>query len=402
MRLASDHPTRGWASPPIHALSPSVTHVGKFYPPHMGGIETHLQTLSKELSPWVRLSVIVANEGSVMHQEVTDGVAVTRLAKLATIKSTPICPHLAAILRSARSDIVHLHLPNPLALIAYLMSGRRGPLVLTWHSDLVRQKLLSRALAPLHRWFVRNATRCIATSPDYIESSPTLSTAQQNCRVIPYGIRLERFADRGNAAAELRLHYGPRIVLAVGRLIYYKGFEYLLRAMAKIDGKLILIGDGPLRSMLERRAFELGVRERVFFAGEIENSQLAPYYHAADVFVLPSVERTEAFGIVQLEAMACAKPIVNTRLSTGVPFVSIDGVTGITVPPRDPSSLTQAVSRLLDNAELRRRYGAAALRRVRAEFTADRMGARTLALYREIVSPREQPLADAIANTNSS
>jgi len=375
--------------------------VGKFYPPHMGGIETHLQTLSNELRRSLMVDVIVANEARDLCQEIVDGVAVTRLANLATVRSTPFCPHMVAALRSLRSDIVHLHLPNPAALIAYLMSGRRGPLVLTWHSDIVRQKMLSRALMPLHRWFVRNAYRCIATSPDYIESSPILSVSRERCRVIPYGIPLERFAKPHNAVAELRRRYGPRIILAVGRLIYYKGFEYLMRAMAHVNGKLILIGDGPLRSRLERNAREMGVGERVFFTGEIDNSKLAPYYHAADVFVLPSVARTEAFGIVQLEAMACGTPIVNTRLATGVPFVSVDGLTGITVPPRDPVSLAQAITRLLDDAELRSRYGVAAIRRVRSEFTAERMAARTLALYGEIVSPWERAHTRSIDDTAS-
>jgi glycosyltransferase involved in cell wall biosynthesis len=395
------HWTRRDALEPIQAWSPSVTQVGKFYPPHMGGMETHLQTLSSELSRWIGLSVIVSNDASHTRHEVVDGIAVMRLATMATIRSMPICPHLVAALRSDQSDIIHLHLPNPAALIAYLMSGRRGPLVLTWHSDLVRQKLLSRVLAPLHRWFVRNATQCIATSPDYVESSPILSVRQEDCRVIPYGIPLERFAEPGNAADKLRHRYGPRIVLAVGRLIYYKGFEYLIRAMARIDGKLILIGEGPLHSRLELIANEMGVRERVFFTGEIDNQKLAPYYYAADVFVLPSVERTEAFGIVQLEAMACGKPIVNTRLSTGVPFVSIDGVTGITVPPRDPIALAQAITRLLDDADLRARYGAAGIRRVRSEFTANRMATRTLAIYREIISSRERSPRNAIGRNAS-
>ncbi len=384
-----------------HAASPTVTHVGKFYPPHMGGMETHLQTLSNELRRSLVVKVIVANETRDLCQEVVDGVEVTRLANLATVRSMPFCPHMPAALRSVRSDIVHLHLPNPAALIAYLMSKRRGPLVLTWHSDIVRQKWLSRALMPLHRWFVRNATQCIATSPDYIASSPILSASRERCRVIPYGIRLERFAEPHSAVAELRRRYGLRIVLAVGRLIYYKGFEYLLRAMARVNGKLILIGDGPLRSCLERNAREMGVGERVFFTGEIDNSKLAPYYHAADVFVLPSVARTEAFGIVQLEAMACGTPIVNTRLATGVPFVSVDGLTGITVPPRDPVSLAQAITRLLDDAELRSRYGVAAIRRVRSEFTAERKAARTLALYGEIVSPWERAHTRSIDDTAS-
>jgi glycosyltransferase involved in cell wall biosynthesis len=380
-----------WSSgAPLGAAS-NVTHVGKFYPPHMGGMETHLQTLSNELSRSIGINVIVASETCSLRRDTVDGIAVTRLANIATIKSMPICPQLAAVLRRTRSDIVHLHLPNPAALIAYLLSGRRGPLVLTWHSDIIKQRLLMRVLRPLHGWFVRHATACIATSPDYIKSSSILSNNQPQCRVIPYGIRLERFAEPPPGADELRRRYGPRIILAVGRLIYYKGFEYLMRAMAHIKGKLILIGDGPLRPRLEREANEIGVRDRILFAGEIDNSKLAPYYHAADVFVLPSVERTEAFGIVQLEAMACGKPVVNTRLATGVPFVSIDGLTGLTVAPRDSSSLARAITQLLDNADLRAQYGADAFRRVQSEFSAEQMAARTLALYREIFALPELP-----------
>ena len=368
----------------IQPMSSAVTHVGKFYPPHMGGMETHLQTLSNELRHAVKLNVIVANDCWELRREIVDGVAVTRLPNMATVRSMPFCPHLSAVLRSVPADIVHLHLPNPAALIAYLTSRRRGSLVLTWHSDIVRQKVLSQVLMPLHRWFVRNATACIATSPDYVENSPVLSLREAHCHVIPYGIVLDRFAAAQHAVTDLRRRFGPRIVLAVGRLIYYKGFEYLMRAMAQVDGRLVLIGDGPLRLRLETEAHELGIRKRVFFVGEIDNSKLAPYYHATDVFVLPSVERTEAFGIVQLEAMACGKPIVNTRLATGVPFVSVDGLTGITVSPRDPVSLAQGITRLLDDAGLRAQYGAAALKRVRSQFTAERMGTRTLELYCEI------------------
>jgi rhamnosyl/mannosyltransferase len=174
-------------------------------------------------------------------------------------------------------------------------------------------------------------------------------------------------------------------VLGVGRLIYYKGFDYLVRAMAHVDSNLLIVGDGPLRARLEEVARALGIHERVFFAGEIQNDAIAPYYHAADVFVLSSVARSEAFGIVQLEAMAAARPVVNTRIDSGVPFVSIDGVTGITVPPREPEALAAAITRLLDNPELRARYGAAATRRVREEFSLEAMASRTLDLYHDIL-----------------
>jgi rhamnosyl/mannosyltransferase len=172
-------------------------------------------------------------------------------------------------------------------------------------------------------------------------------------------------------------------VLAVGRLIYYKGFEYLVRAMKQVIGKLVIIGDGPLRSYLERDAHAIGIRDRVFFAGEIQNDSITPYYHAADVFVLPSVARSEAFGIVQLEAMACGKPVVNTQLESGVPFVSVDGVTGITVMPRKSELLATAINCLLDEPQLRARFGEAATRRVRDEFSVEKMASRTLEVYNE-------------------
>jgi glycosyltransferase involved in cell wall biosynthesis len=367
----------------------TITHVGKFYPPHMGGMETHLQALCGELGRLLNINVIVANDLARHQEGRIDGVKVTRLANLATIRSVPLCPQMPAAIRTSPGDIVHIHLPNPAALLAYLMSGRRGPLVLTWHSDIVRQRVLAHALTPLHRWFVQHAAHCIATSAAYIESSPILCGIRDRCRVIPYGIAPERFVAPDHEVAHLRAEYGPRLVLAVGRMIYYKGFNYLLQAMARVDGRLVLIGDGPLRAELERNAHAMGIRDRVFFAGEIHNSRLAPWYHAADVFVLPSIARSEAFGIVQLEAMACGKPIVNTWLDSGVPFVSPDGVTGITVAPRDTPSLARAITRLLDDPELRARCGAAGIRRVRTEFTVRQMAKRTIQLYREIFSEPE-------------
>jgi rhamnosyl/mannosyltransferase len=166
----------------------------------------------------------------------------------------------------------------------------------------------------------------------------------------------------------------------VGRLVYYKGAEYAVRAMTKIDANLLIIGDGPLKQNLERQARELGVADRVFFLGKVDGS-ISPWYQASDVFILPSIARSEAFGIVQLEAMACGKPVVNTDLASGVPYVSLDGETGITVPPSNPEALADAVNRLLDNPSLRAAYGQAAVRRVQNEFSLDLMVRRTLEVY---------------------
>ncbi len=170
---------------------------------------------------------------------------------------------------------------------------------------------------------------------------------RDRCNVIPHGIELDRFYEYDKAeVARIREKYGSRIVISVGRLIYYKGFEYLVQAMEQVDGRLLIIGDGPLRESLIQQAKARGISDRVVFLGEI--SDISPYYHAAEVFALASVARSEAFGIVQLEAMACSKPVVNTNLDSGVPFVSLHGETGLTVPPQDPDALAYAINLLLD------------------------------------------------------
>ena len=155
--------------------------------------------------------------------------------------------------------------------------------------------------------------------------------------------------------------------------------------MRSVAGHLLIVGEGPLRAKLERDAIDAGVRARVTFMGNLSRAELIDCYHAADVFALPSVARSEAFGIVQLEAMACGKPVINTQLSCGVPYVSIDGETGITVAPGAAEPLAAAVNRLLEDSALRMLYGAAARRRVRKYFNLDLMVDRTYDLYRQIL-----------------
>ena len=363
-----------------------VLHVGKFYPPHRGGMESHLETLCRELRAEVDVEVLVASDARQTVRETVDGVRVTRIGTAATVASASINPGMARAIRQSAADVVHFHHPNPTGVLSYLASGRRGPLVVTYHSDIVRQRVLGAVFSPILHRFLRGAHAILASSPDYAASSPVLQRHRERVRIIPFGIRAEEFerADAG-AVSRLRGENGPRLVLGVGRLVYYKGFEYLVRAIVAVDGKLVILGDGPLRGALEALAAELGVGERVAFPGPVRD--LAPWYHAADVFVLPAVARSEAFGIVQLEAMAAGTPVVNTRLQSGVPFVSRDGETGVTVPPADPDALAAALRRLLDDPALRERYGSAARERVRREFSLDRMVADTLAVYREAASP---------------
>ncbi|HLH76662.1 MAG TPA: glycosyltransferase [Candidatus Binataceae bacterium] len=364
-----------------------VLQLGKYFAPHRGGIETHLELLSFGLARSCEVRVMVAGGGRLsMQTDFFGGLQVDRLATPLTLAATPVCPGMARAIRAARPDLVHLHFPNPMAAWGYLAARISTPLIVTWHSDVVRQRLLDTMMRPLINTVLARASAIIATSPDYLESSPVLSSRRSRVRVIPYGIALEELAPPPAAAvAEIRQRYRLPLVLGVGRLVYYKGWEYLIAAMRQVNATLLIVGDGPLRPALQRQVVEAGLSRRVFFIGELDRRQITPYYHACEVFALASVARSEAFAIVQLEAMAAERPVVNTALATGVPFVSPHGVSGLTVAPRDAGALAGAINRLLADPAARARCGRAGAQRVAQLFSRERMVAQTLSLYDELL-----------------
>lgn len=362
-----------------------VLHVGKFYPPVRGGMETHLHALCVGLREHVDVRVLVANTRLATTVERMDGVTVTRSASFGSLAGTSLCPVMARAIRESDADIVHLHHPNPTAALAYLASGHSGPLVVTYHSDIVRQRVLGAMISPLTHRMLARASAIVCTSPNYIASSPILRRHASRCHVFPFAVPtddLDRVDE--DEVARIRQRYGTPLVLGVGRQVGYKGFEYLVAAMRHVDGHLLLIGDGPDRHRLVRRAADYGISDRVHLVAGIDD--LGPYYHAADVFVLPSIARSEAFGLVQLEAMASGTPVVNTALDSGVPYVSQHEVTGLTVPPADAEALAAAITTLLRSSDLRARYGAAGRRRVGETFSVSAMVERTAELYAHVAA----------------
>jgi rhamnosyl/mannosyltransferase len=210
---------------------------------------------------------------------------------------------------------------------------------------------------------------------------------------VPAGIETNNFQMTENLREKvehIKLSYGSPIIFFLGRLIYYKGLEYLVAAMSNVGAKLLIAGEGPLREQLQKQAFQAGVAKKIVFLGKLSEDEKIAFYHACDVFVLPSVETSEAYGLVQLEAHACGKPVVSTNLPTGVPYVNLDGITGIVVPPRDSKALSEALNRLLADSELRLRLGESARKRVEQEFNFDLMIKKTLSIYQEIVQEQEQ------------
>jgi glycosyltransferase involved in cell wall biosynthesis len=361
-----------------------ILHIGKYYPPHVGGMETHLQYLVSHQSSLLSVEVVVANDRFVTQTEVVDGARITRVASFGTLASQPICPGLPWKMAGRGETMVHLHLPNPWAAQAYLMSGHKGILIVTHHSDTLGRRHLRRFVEPSVRRVMKRAKAIIVTSKRYLENSEELAGFHDKCHIVPLGIDVEAFkAESLEEIRAIRAKYGPRLIVSVGRLVPYKGFEFLLQAMKNIDATLLLIGSGPLREQLEAAVERLGIAAKVHLLGHV--GDIVPYYRAAQMLVLPSVSRAESFGMVQLEAMACGIPVVNTELDSGVPEVSLHGVTGITVPPKDPQALSHAIRILLDNAETRANYGQAAAVRVGEKFTARQMAESTLRVYESVL-----------------
>jgi rhamnosyl/mannosyltransferase len=371
-----------------------VLQLGKYYYPYMGGMENHLYLLCNELKKRVDLDVVVCNSEPKSRTDEVDGVRVTRCMQVAHAASTSICPTMPLEIARRQYDVMHIHFPHPMGVMSYLAASAVRPsrshaIVVTYHSDIVKQERLLRLYRPFMDHLLGRAAAIICTSPNYLAGSEQLAAHRDRCHVIPYGIDVSQFertrAIEQEAAAIKARYHGRPLLIGVGRLIYYKGFEYAVRAMRDVDAELLLVGSGPLREPLEQLAFACGVADKVHFVGEVHNQALAPYYFASDAYVLPSIARSEAFAIVQLEAMACGLPVVNTSIArSGVPFVSRDGESGLTVPPEDAPAFARALSTILKDPALARRFGDAGRARVHREFSKEVMTARTLALYRDV------------------
>ncbi len=334
-------------------------------------------------------AVLVPSRSQRRLEERLEGVRVIRVPELGRYFSAPLCPSMPAELRRLSPDLVHLHFPNPTGDLAYLLSGRRAPVVMTYHADVIKRSQLLRLYRPVFERLEPHIRCFVVGSDEYLASSRFLAPHRERCRVIPFGVDLDAFTLRlgeVDRVEALRRRYGARILLFLGVLRYYKGLEVLVRAMAQVGGRLLVAGRGPERAALEALTLELGLTERVTFLGEVSGSERRCLLHACDVFALPSIDRSEAFGISQLEAMACSKSVVSSDLPTGVRLVNQAGVTGMLVPPGNPDALAGALNTLLEDEALRATFGKAARLRVEQEFTAERMIARTLDVYREALA----------------
>ncbi len=377
-----------------------VLHVYKdYFPPVLGGIEKHLHTLAHlQAAQGLDVTVLVTNPAPVprgLRTRVEGPPAVpfrlVRAGRLFTVASTPISPAQAWLQARLKADIVHLHFPYPPGEVANYLWGRGKKTVITYHSDVVRQRFILWLYRPLLQRVLRSVDAIIATSPGYASSSPFLRVVQERVRVIPLGIDLRPFLsvkrEEARRVREQVLQGHERTVfLFVGRLRYYKGVDVLLQALARVDGAVLwIVGTGPMAARWQQEAQVLGLQRRVRFLGDIPERELPLYYAGADVFVLPSTSRAEALGLAMVEAMATGLPVISTELGTGTSYVNVHGETGLVVPPGDTEALAAAMRSLMAEPTLRARMGEAARARATREFTAEVMAERIQHLYEELL-----------------
>lgn len=358
-----------------------VLHLGKYYPPVPGGIETHVKEVCEGLAKLnFEVACLVSSSSYKTCFERVNGVDLIRFGKL--FKNAPpvnlsLLPYLR---RSVRNfDIVHLHMPNPCAEVSCLLAKPKK-LVVSYHADIVN-KFGAGLYLPIQKKVLRMADRIIVTSMRYASSSPVLRKFLHKCVVIPYGISLSNFKTANKRQVDELRRLGSPIFLFVGRLVEYKGIEYLVKAMRSVNGILLLVGTGPLLKRFITLVNKLDLKERVYFFTDVSNYELPNFYHAADVLVLPSVNRAEAFGIVQLEAMACGRPLISTRLGTSVDVVNQHGKTGFLVPPADVDALAESMTLLGKNRHLCSGLGRAGKQIFGKHFTSKLMLDRIVAVY---------------------
>ena len=377
-----------------------VLHVGKYYPPSRGGMEKVVQVLCEAEHALdggrrrVDSQVLVANNGphaSTTVRESVNGVRVTRTGVWKTVGAVALSPTFPLWMRrlgNDAGDVMVVHEPNPVAIVAHALVRPKSRLIVWIHAEVVRPQWRYKVFyRPFLRRLLTLADRIVVASPPMIDVAEELKDFRGKAVVIPYAIDPDQYTHDPNIcerARRIRAEHQEPIVLFVGRMVPYKGVDVLLRALPGVNARAVLVGEGPLKAAWQQLAADLGMSDRVEFPGEVDATTLGALYHACDVFVLPSVTRAEAFGMVQLEAMACRKPVISTALPSGVPWVNQHGETGLVVPPGDAMALRDALNTLVADADLRARMGERGRARVVQDFSIERMATQTAELYRDV------------------
>ena len=385
----------------MSALPPAirVLHVYKtYYPDTTGGVEMVLQQLVRSLaSMGVESRLLVLSPDPHPAQISFPGVVVIRCQTSFALASNPMSLSALGEFRRqlAWADVVHYQFPWPFGDLLHLLCGGRKPSVVSYQSDIVRQKNLMRVYRPLMQRFLERVDRVCATSPNYRDTSPVLSRLQKPVDVIPNGLDADMCPPAPDGVLQRwRARLGEGFVLFVGVLRYYKGLHTLIEASVGLDAPVVIAGSGPEAASLQALARKLGA-SRVLFLGHVSDEDKSALLQLCGCFVFPSHLRSEAFGMSLVEAAMYAKPMVSCEIGTGTSYVNLNGVTGLTVPPENSDAMRLALQQVLHHPEQAMDMGRAARQRYEENFTGQRMAQSYLQVYRQLLN--QSARCDALA-----
>ncbi len=355
-----------------------ILQLGKFYP-IIGGVEKVMYDIVEGMSKRVDICCDMLCASKNRHGKI---IKLNRAKVICTptwIKAfaTMISPGMIIRLRQIKNDydIIQIHHPDPMAALALWLSGYKGKVILHWHSDILKQRIALRLYKPLQDWLIRRADAIVGTTPKYLEFSPFLQGKCLKKICIPIGIDAI-FYDAAKVKALRDRYKEKKLIFSLGRLVEYKGYKYLVDAAKYLPNDyLILIGgNGPLKESLENLIAQNALQEKVLLLGRIQDEDLPTYYATCDVYVMSSVWKTEAFGIVQIEAMSCGKPVIATKIpGSGVDWVNENGVSGINVDPMDGKAIADAVMHILSDEERYEKFSKGAKERYEKLFRKETM-----------------------------
>lgn len=373
-----------------------VLQLGKQYYPHIGGVEATMQQIAEGIQGEVDSYVLASQGRGAAYEKTVNGVPVYFAKSLGIVASLPISWDLVRYLKKhcGEYDVIHLHMPFPLGDLACLLAGYKGKLVLYWHSDVVRQKKAMLLYKPLMNWTLKRADAIAIATQGNIDGSPYVKPFEKKCVQIPFGLR-KAWEEKSDQYWERRTEREDPVLhlLFIGRLVYYKGCSILMAAMKELKKELgaqmeqvelVIVGTGALEEEMKAQSAQEGLGNVIRFLGKASDEEMEKELERCDVLVFPSVANSEAFGLVQLEAMAFGKPVINTSLPTGVPWVSLDQETGLTVPPGDAGALFKAILWMKNHPKERKEMGIRARQRVKEKFSQEQMLAQILGLYKEL------------------
>lgn len=365
-----------------------VLQVNKLYAPWLGGVETIVQQVAEGLDGAgdIQMRVLCCHAKGKAQNDEINRIPVHRAASWGMFSGMPLSPHFlwSFWLQSREADVINIHLPFPLADLALLLTRPGAKVVVHYHSDIVRQKIAKPIFGPFLKRTLKRADKILVSSPNLRDSSPWLAPHQDKCEVIPFGLEIEEYQGEDEKVRQLRDRYG-KFVLFVGRLAYYKGVMVLLKAIKQTNQRLVMIGSGSEKEKCEEFIRQNGLQDRVWLLDHVERDELVNFMRAASAFVLPSIYRSEAFGIVLMEAMACGQPLISTELGTGTSFINTHEQTGLVVPPNDPQALAEAISTLMNDRERAQKYIQRGQELIHTEFFLQKMLDRIQKVYKSMV-----------------